>query len=226
MGAARAISNECARNSLSPRAMTVYYSPVIFGGFNMNDVNRAGLVARVKAILMTPKTEWDVIEAEPATVGGLYRNYILILAALPVIAGLIGTVVFGVNLMGVTYRTPVSEAIPAAVLQYVGAVAGIYILALIIDFLAPNFGGTPNRIQALKVAAYSATASWLAGISAIFPPLAFIGILGLYSLYLFYLGLPRLMKVPQEKAMSYTVIVIVAAVVMTFVVGSVVAALT
>lgn len=36
------------------------------------------LIARVKAILFTPKTEWPVIAGEPATIADLYKNYILI----------------------------------------------------------------------------------------------------------------------------------------------------
>ena len=72
-------------------------------------------------------------------------------------------------------------------------------LALIIDALAPTFNGTKNQIQALKVAAYCSTASWMAGIFALIPGLRFFGILGLYSLYLLYLGLPVLMKSPQGK---------------------------
>jgi hypothetical protein len=43
--------------------------------------------------------------------------------------------------------------------------------------------------------------------------------LGLYSLYLLYLGLPVLMKSPREKAMAYTAVVILAAIVLFMVIG-------
>ncbi len=177
------------------------------------------LVERVKAILLTPATEWPVIEQEQATVGGLYTGYIAPLAAIAPIAGLIGMSVFGMRLplLG-TYRMPIGSALMSAIVHYVLALVSVYVLALIIDALAPTFGGQPNRIQALKVAAYASTASWLAGIFAIVPALSILGLLGLYSLYLIYLGLPVLMRAPPEKAAGYTGAVVVSAVVLFLIV--------
>ena len=180
------------------------------------------LVARVKGILLTPKTEWGVIDTEPATVGSLYTGYIIPLAAIPAVAGFIGLTVLGYDFLGTTIRYPMSSGIKHAVLTYLLSLAGTYLLALIIDALAPNFGGQKNQIQALKVAAYSSTASWVAGIFLVVPALSVLAILGLYSLYLFYLGLPKLMKAPEEKAMGYTVVVIVCAIVVFMVVGAIV----
>ena len=178
------------------------------------------LAERVKRILLTPKEEWQVIESEPATIGSLYTGYILPLAAIGPIAQTIGYSVFGVTLpmMG-TYRTPIGSAITGAVVTYALTLVGVYVLALVIDALAPTFNGTRNQIQALKVAAYSSTASWLAGIFALVPGLRVLGILGLYSLYLLFLGLPVLMKSPAEKALGYTVVVIIAAIVLFMLVG-------
>ena len=92
-------------------------------------------------------------------------------------------------------------------------------MALIIDAFAPAFGGQKSRIQALKVSAYASTAAWCAGIFALVPPLSFLGILGLYSLYLLYSGLPVLMKAPQEKAAGYTALVVVCAIVLFAMIG-------
>ena len=178
------------------------------------------LVDRVKNILLTPKTEWEVIDAEPTTVADLYKGYIIPLAAIGPVAQAVGSSVFGYTVPFVgSYRTPIGSAITGAVVTYVLTLVGVYVLALIIDALAPNFNGTRNQIQALKVAAYSYTASWVAGIFALIPGLRFLMILGLYSLYLMYLGLPVLMKSPKEKAMGYTVVVILAAIVLFMVIG-------
>lgn len=178
------------------------------------------LVDRVKNILLTPKTEWEVIDAEPTTVADLYKGYIIPLAAIGPVAQAIGSAVFGytVPFLG-TYRTPVGSAITGAIVTYVLTLAMVYVLALLIDALAPTFNGTKNQIQALKVAAYSLTASWLAGIFAIIPMLGILGILGLYSLYLLYLGLPVLMKSPKEKALAYTAVVIIAGIVLFMLIG-------
>jgi Yip1 domain len=179
------------------------------------------LVERVKRILLTPRTEWEVIDAEPTTPAELYKGYIVPLAAIGPIARVIGFSVFGIRVPFTTtvYRTPIGSAITGAVVSYVLALVGVYVLALIIDGLAPTFGGTKNQIQALKVAAYSSTAAWLAGIFAILPALSVLGILGLYSIYLLYLGLPVLMKAPSDKAMAYTAVVIIAAIILFMVIG-------
>jgi len=177
------------------------------------------LVERVKNILTSPKQEWTVIDAEPVNVGELLTKYVLPLAAIGPIATLIGMSVFG---FGGLFRVPIGTGLMAAIVSFVLAVAGVFILAWVINALAPNFGGQQSMHQAIKVAAYSATPQWIAGIFGLVPALLPLAMLaGLYGLYLFYLGLPILMKVPQEKAMIYTVVVIVAAVVLFLVAGAV-----
>jgi hypothetical protein len=178
------------------------------------------LVQRVKGILFSPRTEWQVIDTEATTTGELYKNYIVPLAAIGPIAQIIGYSVFGITVPFVgTYRVPIGSAITSALVAYVLTLAGTYVLALIIDGLAPTFNGQRSQIQALKVAAYSSTASWIAGIFALIPGLRLLAILGLYSLYLLYLGLPIVMKSPREKAMGYTVVVILAAIVLFMIIG-------
>lgn len=185
----------------------------------------ASLVERAKNILLSPKTEWPRIDAEPASIQGIYTSYVMILAAIGPICALIGQQVFGFSALGITYKPPIGYSITSAVLTYGLSLLSVYVSSLVIDALAPNFGGTKDSLKAFKVAAYSATAAWLAGIFQILPALAILGIVGLYSLYLLYLGLPVLMKVPQDKAVGYTVVVIVVQIVLYFVVAMVVAAL-
>lgn len=179
------------------------------------------LVQRVKRILLTPRPEWEVIDGEPTTPAALYMGYVMPLAAIGPIAQLIGFSVFGIRVpfTGTVYRTPIGTAITGAIVSYVLALIGVYVLALIIDGLAPTFGGTKNQIQALKTAAYSSTASWVAGFFTLVPGLRMLTILGLYSVYLLYLGLPVLMKAPNEKAIGYTGVVIVAAIVLFLLIG-------
>lgn len=178
------------------------------------------LVERVKRILLSPRTEWEVIDAEQTTTAKLYTQYIVPLAAIPPIAQLIGYSVFGISVPFVgTYRVPIGSAITTAIVTYVLTLGATYVLALIVDALAPTFNGQRSQVQALKVVAYSSTASWVAGIFALVPGLRLLGILGLYSLYLLYLGLPVLMKTPREKALAYAAVVIIAGVVLFVIIG-------
>jgi hypothetical protein len=179
------------------------------------------LVERAKRLLLTPRPEWEAIDAETTTTGDLYTQYIIPLAAIGPIARVIGFSLIGMHVpfSNVTYRTPIGRALVGALVSYILALVGVYVLGVIIDMLAPSFGGTTNRMQALKVAAYSSTAAWLAAVFAIVPGLSILGILGLYSIYLLYVGLPILMKSPAEKAGSYTVVVILVAIVLFMLIG-------
>lgn len=187
----------------------------------------SGIIQRAKDILLKPTETWPVIAAESSSTQSIYVPYVVMLAAIGPIAQFIGGQVFGFTGFGITYHPPIGSALMSAILSYGLALAAVFVLALIIDALAPNFGGQKDQVQALKVAAYSATAGWVGGVFGLIPSLALIGALfGLYGLYLLYLGLPVLMKVPQDKALGYTAIVVVAAIVIFLVIGALVAALT
>lgn len=171
--------------------------------------------SRIRGILLDPRREWQAIDGESTTTAALYSGWIAPLAAIGPIASFIGLSFVGISLPfgGVRIVVPVTTGLAGMIVHYVGALVAVYILAVVIDTLAPKFGGQSNRIQALKVAAYSSTAAWLAGIFGIIPALGFLGLLGLYSLYLLYLGLPVLMKSPAERSMPYTVVVVFVAIV-------------
>lgn len=183
------------------------------------------IIERVKAILLTPKTEWPVIAGESTTVADLYKNYIAIVAALPALAGFIKGSFIGYGAFGVTYRTSIGAGLTGAIVGYALSLALAYVMMLIIDALAPTFSAQKNQVQALKTVAYSWTASWIAGIGVIVPWLGWlIGIAGgIYAIYLLYLGLPNTMKCPPEKAPGYTALSIVIAVVLSWICGLVLA---
>jgi Yip1 domain len=179
-----------------------------------------GLIERTKEILLHPKAQWEVIASEPASTAALYTRVIMPLAAIGPVATLIGWSLFGIPVpFAGTYRVPLSDSLASAVVRYVLGLCSVFVLALIIDGLAPSFGGEKNHVQALKVAAFSSTAVWLAGIFALIPSISVLGILGVYSLYLLYAGLPIVMKAPAERALGYTVVVIVSAIVLFVVIG-------
>lgn len=176
----------------------------------------SGLIQRVQDILLRPGPTWEKIDGEAATTRGLYTGYIAILAAIGPVCQFLGHLLFGGFLFA-----PFS--LVGAIVGYGLSLVAVYVMALVIDALAPGFGGQKSPIQALKVAAYSSTAAWVAGVFQLVPMLAWLGILGLYSLYLLYLGLPRLMKVPADKALGYTAVVVVAMIAVYMVVGMIAA---
>ena len=183
-----------------------------------------GLVDRAKNICITPKTEWPVIAGEASTTSSLMTGYVAPLAIIGPVAAFIGGSVIGHTLPFVgTWRTPIFTGIGIAIFTFVMTFVAVFVLSLIIDALAPSFGGEKNKQQALKVAVYAYTPAWLAGILSIIPFLgSLLGILAaFYSLYLLYLGLPKLMKSPEEKSIGYTVVVVICAIVLSVVISAI-----
>lgn len=182
------------------------------------------LVARVKNILMTPKTEWPVIAAEPATVGGLYTGYAAILALLPLAGGILAALLF-LPAASALLGLGASYFITMAIVQYVVSLAVLYLVALAIEALAPSFEGKRSRVDALKWLMYAATSAWVASFFIFIPVLgALLALAGAaYAIYLLYLGAAPVMGVPQEKAMIFTLVAVVILIVIGWIVNMIVA---
>jgi hypothetical protein len=185
----------------------------------------SALISRVKAILLTPKDEWPKIDAEMADIADVYKSHVIPLAAIGPVASFIGGQVFGIGAFGFTYKPGFMAGLSSALFGYAMALIGVFLLALVIDFLAPNFGATKNQTKAFKTAAYAGTAGWVAGVAGIIPSLGMlIGLIGaVYAVYLLYLGLPVLMKAPADKAAGYTAVTVLAAILLAFAISLVTA---
>ena len=181
------------------------------------------LIDRAKNILLTPKTEWDVIAAEPANRQQLIVQYVLILAAIPAAITFLLTLALGSFFGGFG----VAYALFSLVWSIAWSIISVFLFAYVIDALAPNFGAQKNYEQALKVVAYSYTAVWIGSIAAVVPVLGWLVLLAAvgYSVYTLYLGLMQVMGSPQDKAVGYTAVAIIIMVVVAIVVGSIVAML-
>ena len=191
------------------------------------DINR--ITVRAKAILLTPRTEWPVIAAESETVSGIFTNYLLIMAAIPAVVMFVRMSLIGESIPFVgSWRAPIATGLTMAVTSYVLTLVGVFVVALIVEALAPTFGGEKNRVQAFKVVAYAYTANFVASIIGLVPGLTLIAALAglIYGLYLLNLGLPFTMKCPSEKSLGYTVVTVIAAIIVYIIIGLVLRSVT
>ena len=181
-----------------------------------------GIFARAKAILLSPATEWPVIAAETTSANAIYLRYVAPLVAVGVIATFLGLTLIGISAgpFG-RVRTGVIAGLFHLILTFGLSFLMVYLIALLVDVLAPHFGGQHDPLAALKVTAYSFTPGWIAAIFNIIPVLGIIGVVAaFYGLYLLYLGLPVLMRCPKEKSIGYTVVLVLCAIVMSLVVSA------
>lgn len=163
------------------------------------------IVERTKRIVLTPNKEWAIIEAEPISVKDLYRNYIMILAAIPAVANFLGNWLFGyARGSDGTVHTTFFGGLFRALLQYGLGLPVIYLVAMAISRLAPSFEGKRDDLRALKLVAFSYTPVWLAAIFGLVPGLRWLDVLGLYSVYLFYVGVSRMTRSREEYSDVFT----------------------
>ena len=181
------------------------------------------MVSRARGVLFEPRTTFKEVESEFTKPGELGGKYIIPLALLGPLAGGIGRLLFGSRVAGrsVGESFDITGAVTYTLIAFVLALVAVFALSKVISLLAPGFGGQSNDVQALKVVAYSSTPTWIAGVFNIHGLFLWLTVLvSLYSLYLLYLGLPILMKVPKDRAMGYTAVVIIAAIVVFLLVST------
>jgi hypothetical protein len=183
------------------------------------------IINRVKNILLTPKMEWQTIEAENTPHVKVFTSYVVPLALIPAIAAFIGYGLIGYSVLGV-HIGGIGWGIRYAIIQYVTMLGGTYLTAFVIDTLANSFGATKNFDKAYSLVAYVYTPALVGGVFYLIPAISWLASLAsLYSLYLLYIGLQPMMKQPAEKTVSYfivsLVVVAVVAVVLSMVLGAI-----
>lgn len=178
------------------------------------------LIARVKAILMRPAEEWPVIAGETTSSGDIFTRYAIPLAAIGPVCAFLGGQIFGYGGFGYHIRPSLFGSLCLSIVTFLLSLVSLFILSFIAGRLAPRFGGESSTRNAFKLVAYSMTASWVAGVFGLIPSLAIFGLLGLYSFYLFYTGAQPMLNVPRDKAMTYTVVTVLCAILLNLVVGA------
>lgn len=181
------------------------------------------LIERVKNILFTPKTEWEVIDGETATVSSLFGSYVLPMTIFSSLGGVISYFMFSGNYGGYGMK----YLIMGILITFVTALVTFWLTSIIVDKLASNFASETNMGKSAQLVAYSATPGYIAGF------LSFIPVLGwllsicawIYGAYLMYLGIGPLKKTPEDKKIVYIlvcyVIMIAISVILAAVLGAV-----
>lgn len=179
------------------------------------------VAVRAKAILVDPSAEWTKIETESGDVAYLLTTYVAALALIPALCGFIGVCLVGVVVPGPgTLRAPILQGLFGAVFGYVMACATVVVLGIVIRLLVPIFGGRRSFDRAFKLAVYSCTPFWLAGLFLLAPGLRFLILTSLYGVYLLWKGLPRLMETPKTKIASFTAVIVGCACVLTLIIAA------
>jgi hypothetical protein len=175
---------------------------------------------RARAILADPVGEWAAIESESGDPAYVLSRYVTVLALIPALFSFIGACIVGVIVPNAgLVRAPLVNGFLGAILGYVLSCAIMLILGILINLVAPLFGGRRDFDSAFKLAVYSFTPAWLAGIFLVLPGLQFLTLTGLYGAYILWLGLPRLIKLPAQRSLGFATLIVVCAFALAYFTG-------
>ncbi len=178
-------------------------------------------VLRTTAMLVDPAAAWMQLEKEPGDAAYLLSGYVPVLALIPALSSFVGACLIGVIAPGgEVVRVPIVDGLFSAIFGYVATFAEVLLVALLIEMLAPLFGGRRGFTGALTLAVYSFTPVWLAGIFLLLPGLRFLMLTGLYGVYLLAMGLPILMKASAQNSLRYAASIVVFAAILLFLVAA------
>ena len=167
---------------------------------------------RIKAIITHPTETWNKISTEPHDQNEMIINYLVPIVALGAITNFIGIASLS--------EYSVYQGFMLAITYFISMIAGIYVSAVVISELEPGFNIEKHFGGTLKLIIYSSTPALVSSVVAnLHPGLSFVGLFGLYSLYLFWVGLPRIMDVPEDKKVGFVLITALILLAITFVIN-------
>ncbi len=154
-------------------------------------------------LMLRPNQEWERISQEQPSIPGVVAH-ILLLALIPAIAWFYGVTQIGWRVgAGEATRITVESTMIIIALFYLGMLAAITGVGLMIHWMSVTYGARSTPAKAISLAAYTATPLFLGGFLG-FYPLLWLDLLvgtaaGCYAVLLLYLGIPHMMGVPRER---------------------------
>ena len=181
-------------------------------------------------VLFNPATEWQKLSSLSDREVKKLLPFPIFMSLLPAIAFYIGTTEIGWQVLDrpVTRMTPES-AIPLSVLFYCAIIGAMVFIGWMIHWMSVTFDANSFVIKGVVLMGYACTPIFLAGLFAVYPVWWFDILLATvaccYAIRLVYLGVPPMMKIPEERgflyasavfmvALVYMVVVLVATVIL------------
>ena len=163
----------------------------------------------VIGMFIHPRAEWEEIREKSCSVGRCMIGHVLLLAAIPPVAGFIGTTQVGwqIGAREAVKLTPESGLL-LAVAYYFAMVIGVLSMGYVIRWMAHTYNADATLGDAVAVAAYTATPLFLIGVMQVYPLLWLNFLIGLpalaHTVYLLYTGLPIVMRIEPERGFLFS----------------------
>jgi len=178
------------------------------------------MLQRIINVALKPNDEWPVIAQEQTSTAGLYTKYIIPLSAIGPICGFLSAAMWGQALpfTGLSVRPAISTLLMMMIVGYILGLAAVAVSAVIVQKLAPTFKSQGTFVDALKMVTFSYAPYWVASLITLVPVIGMLSVLvAFYGLYLFYVGLPHVMKTPEDQRLPYMGVILVVSIIVWFV---------
>lgn len=166
------------------------------------------LLEHIIGFFLHPSEEWESVRARNIPQGRVFFH-ILLLGAIPVVSGYIGTTRFGWQIgTAETIKLTISSAAIIAVLYYIIIIMAVFSVAWMVHWMGQTYGARQPFTRCLLLAAYIPIPLFLVGITQLYPVLWFNLLIGIpavtYTVFLLYIGIPVMMEIPPERGFLFS----------------------
>lgn len=162
------------------------------------------LYHRTKYFIINPGKAWEVVHREERPMKFVRGSFFLPLIILVSVSAFLGSMFFINTTLKPMYS--VLTAITTFLFLYLGVYASAFTLREVMRVM----GLGHDFLVAFKLVAYSMAPIFLSlTVSRLFESLLFINVLGLYGLYIFWVGTEKMVKPPDNKKLPMIIITVV-----------------
>ncbi len=167
----------------------------------------AALAARAKLILTAPAECWDTISIELPNFKQLLLTYALPFIVAGALCSFVSSAFIGVATPLGTFTTPFFQSLVFLLVQCIFSPLAIMASTWVTTLVSPKFGGSADFNKAGALMIYSMTPGFVGGLLAILPIVGTLAaLLGFYGLFIFYKGTSKMLSIPVEKQLVFTVV--------------------
>jgi len=188
------------------------------------------MIQHTFGLLVRPSAQWQAIADLPPS---SFRNLLLypcLFAILPAVAWYYGTSQVGwtVGDHGDPIKLTVASARQISILFYLGMIGCVAAIGYFIHWMSDTYGADSSLTKGIVITGLTSTPLFIAGMVGFYPLLWVDLLIGVgavsWSVYLLYLGIPIVMKIPEERGFLFSSAVVGVALVMLIclMVGSVI----
>ncbi|MCB1615726.1 MAG: DUF1282 family protein [Pseudomonadales bacterium] len=159
--------------------------------------------------LFFPHKQWEIVSDAATDKFNAALPYPIIFALVPALAWYYGTTQIGWTVAdGNVVRLTTDSALKIVIAFYLAMIFAIIAIGYSIHWMSETYGTASSIAKGITISGYTATPMFIAGILGVYPLLWLDMILGTiavcWAVYLLFIGVPIVLKIPEERGFLYS----------------------